>query len=1254
MSKPFRILLATQELSRPALVRRAWERLPGDAQAAIRFESLTTESASDEALTTAVSEADLVVASHVLVDADARRLIAALDQRPDPSVLVLNSLRPLLLRTRLGPFTFQRALPLLGRGDGPMAAIGRLFGEGDMTETIRELRSSLPGLVQHLPKEATGLSLWLRATLYWSEPTPQNLASLLLMLTDELGPERGRWKAQYDDPVLSPLMGIWDRQRGLLEDRSPRRLGSQAKGRVALLLVRGNVLSGDTAAGADLIAALEARGLDVTPIFSDVFDFRPALQRFGDLDDLDGVINATGFPLVGGHNRCAADDSANFLAEHDLLYFTPPVLMTQSQDAWADNRLGLSPMEIAMELSMHELEGGIEPILIGGTDASGLKTGMQDRIDRFSDRVAKWITLRRRPVAERRVFMTIFAFPPGKGAVGTAAYLDVMQSSWRILRRLADAGYRVEVPDSAQELLDRVLMNGDQRRPVHGAQLAVGANLSVADYEGLDPATRRIEKQWGPPPGNLETDGRDLLIAGLTLGNVFLSVQPSFGYEGDPMRLLFDKGATPHHGFFAHYLFAERVWEADVLLHLGTHGALEFMPGKQTGLSSDCWPDRLVGTLPHVYVYAVNNPSEGTIAKRRAQALTVTYLTPPADQAGLYRDLVTMRDLVLEWHAETDPNRRRRSLESLIALAAENDLESDVTLPAHVEDDEAAQRFVSQLSVALTEIETRRIPLGLHVLGREPARGEREEILASFMMHERPERGLASWPRLVLEGRGDLAEDFLVRARARDEDAVRFFARAEADARVLAARVLDESTASALQLANELATGLDEVAMADLLAELAPLDAKLRSSDELTSVLRALDGRRIAPGPGGDPVRQPDVLPTGRNLHALDPGRVPSPAAQCRAEETVDVVLERLVADQGRMPKSMGLVLWGLDNIKTQGEAIAQALYLLGVRARANSIGRMSELEIIDLATLGRPRIDVVCQCSGIFRDIFQSAMELIDRAVRLVADLDEPEDQNPIRARALTLERDRGFSKNLSRARVFSNSPGAYGTNIDHMVQLSTWEDRDDLARIFARRKGFLFGEGLAGERAPELLEALAEGIEATFQNVDSTEVSITDVDHYFEYLGGLTALAEQKRGQRPPALVADATSGRVQVRSLAEAVRLESRTRLLNPKWYEALLEHGHEGAEEIRKRLEYTFGWSATTDAVPDWVYREAQATFVDDAAMATKMKDANLHAFESLVRRLQEAAARGFYEPDAAQAQGLEATAQDLDDAIEGVA
>ena len=1252
MPEPAQIVVVSQELARARQLGRGIEALAGADKAAVALTSVTPLEARRGAGATraAFGRADVIIVSHVLVDEDAEAVLSALDAyaRPDAQLLVLNSLRPLMLKTRLGGLAFASALR---SGELPpmFALFDRILSDPDATGAIREVRERLPELLERTPQGAGDLRAYLHAAIAWMDPTPRNMGSLLLLLADRYGPAKGVFAGRYAAPRTEPLTGLYHPSIGITDSLAAVRAARAARphrGAVGILLVRGAVLSGDHAVHDALIAAVEARGFEAVPIFSDSFDFRAAIDRFVVPAGAFAVLNPSTFPLVGGHNRSDAPAVAAFLAERNLLYLTPSGLMVQDIAQWERSGLGLLPIETAMQPAIHELEGGIETLLVHGTK-DGERAPLGERTVRLVDRLDRWARLREKPNAEKKILLVIFAFPPGKGAVGTAAYLDVARSACTILKRLQDEGYAVVVPESPEALLESIVLSADKAAPISSVGLAVGARLGVPQYEKAAPSSRRAERLWGHPPGTLNSDGRDLLIHGVRLGNAFVGVQPSFGYEGDPMRLLFEKNATPHHGFIGFYAWAETTFGADAVVQIGTHGALEFMPGKQVGLSSQCWPDILAGTIPNIYLYALNNPAEGTIAKRRGYALTIGHLTPPAEAAGLYRGLAELKALIGEYRGADDGPRRARTFEVVLEKAREMNLAFDA-------DPTEPMATIGRLASELAEIEARRIPIGLHAIGERPRPEERIELLAAMGEYERPEDELRSALALLIEARGEDAAAIEARVRAGDVLAVDLYESARALWRdIVATLVLEGAEAAKSRAAYPLGSLLaPNAAIHAVIDCLAAANQALDASDELTPLVRALGGGYVPPGAGGDPARSPGVLPSGRNIHALDPAHVPSAAAMRQAKVVVDMIVRRRRAELGRWPEAIGLVLWGLDNIKTHGEAIAQAFHLLGVRPAKNSIGRTTRLEVVSLEELGRPRIDVLMTVSGIFRDIFGSQMELLDQAVRLVASLDEPPEMNFVRARCQALEA-AGSSAADAASRLFSNAAGQYGAHVDHMVQMSLWQERDDLADIYLKRKSFAFVRGGEFKEAPELFARLAGALDTTVQNLDSSEVSIIDVDHYFEYLGGLTALVEKESGVRPSVLVADTTAASPRLRTLEETVRLETRTKLLNPKWYEGMLAHGYEGVEEIKKRLDYTFGWSATCEAVDAWIYDEATAVYLEDPAVRERLQEKNVHAFAAMVSRLGEAADRGFWAPSAEQRRLLDRLTDEAEDAIEGV-
>jgi magnesium chelatase subunit H len=564
-------------------------------------------------------------------------------------------------------------------------------------------------------------------------------------------------------------------------------------------------------------------------------------------------------------------------------------------------------------------------------------------------------------------------------------------------------------------------------------------------------------------------------------------------------------------------------------------------------------------------------------------------------------------------------------------------------------------RRVLELWERVVEVEQRLIPTGLHVFGRAANEAECADLLRAVASFDRPEAGARALPDLVSEGLGLGAYDSLLadrseegwRRRARVDDIVR---------ESINAFVREGAGAACGVLARE--SGVREQESSKVFALLSDVRAKLATSAELEGLARALRGEYVEPGPGADVVQNPSVLPTGRNTHAVNPYAVPSHTAYARAGRVVGALLERHRAEQGRYPRAMALVLWGLDNIKTQGEGVAQALRLLGVRPVRDAMNRVTGVEPVSLEELGRPRVDVVMTVSGIFRDLFGATMWLLDAAVRCVASLDEPAESNPLRANVEAQVGAEGCSREEASLRVFSNAPGSYGTNVNFMVMDSQWEHADALGDLFVTRKCFAYGrdrEGraLEGREAPDALSRALSRVEATYQNIDSFEIGITDVDHYFEYLGGVSKAVETRARARPSVYLSDAVSRDARVRSLEEMVRLETRAKTLNPKWYEGMLGHGFRGVAEIESHVTNTFGWSATAGAVDGWVYDEVARTFVLDASMLERLSELNPHSARSLVARLLEAEGRGLWEAGEGVVERLREAFSGLEDRIEGV-
>jgi magnesium chelatase subunit H len=785
-----------------------------------------------------------------------------------------------------------------------------------------------------------------------------------------------------------------------------------------------------------------------------------------------------------------------------------------------------------------------------------------ERADMLAARVARLVALRRTERARRRIAMVLFNFPPNSGAVGTAAYLGVFASLHNTLLGLRAAGYAVEVPATVDHLRERIITGNKAR---FGTDANVAARISADDHVRRERYLPEIERQWGASPGRLQSDGSSIFVLGIELGNVFVGLQPAFGYEGDPMRLLFEHGFSPTHAFSGFYRWIREDFGAHAVLHFGTHGALEFMPGKQAGMSGECWPDRLIGDLPNFYLYASNNPSEGTIAKRRAGAALISYLCPPVTHAGLYRGLLDLKASINRWRA-LEPGS---DIEQQVALAVLIQAQAVAVELAEAEpawSGDAEARIIA-LGGELLELEQTLIPYGLHVIGEPPNPVDRAAMLDAAGVTEPVRR--------------------------------------------------------------------------------AELDALLAEDHEIPAVVHALDGGYLHPAPGGDLLRTTEVLPTGRNLHGFDPFRIPSAFAVQDGARQAERLLARHARDGNALPETVAIVLWGTDNLKTEGGPIAQALWLMGAAPRFDSYGRLCGALLVSLETLGRPRIDVVVTLSGIFRDLLPLQTRL------LAAEADEAPAQNFVRKHALAFQAAHGGDMAQAALRVFGNADGAYGANVNQLVGNGAWTDEDELADAYERRKGFAYGVNGKPVRHAAVLAHVLASVDITYQNLDSVELGVTTVDHYFDTLGGISRAVKRARGSSVSIYIGDQTRGDGAVRTLSEQVALETRTRALNPKWYEALLSHGYEGVRQIEAQVTNTLGWSATTGEVSPWIYQQLTETFVLDAAMRERLAALNPIASAKIANRLLEAHERRYWSPDQSVLDALRRAGEELEDRLEGI-
>ncbi len=1190
----------------------------------------------------AIGQADILLTSMLFLDAHVQAVLPALQARApqcDAFVGVMSGAEIVKL-TRMG------SLNMSGPLKGPVAMLRKLRGSkkpgASNASSQMALLRRLPRILKFIPGKAQDLRAYFLTMQCWLAGSEENIASLVRLLVHRYASDERvalRDMIAESAPVDYPDTGLYHPALARRVTTCPNDLPAPADCRatIGLLLMRSYVLAGNTKHYDEVIRSFEARGLRVLPAFATGLDARPVIDAFFRKDGeslIDCLVSLTGFSLVGGPAYSDSVAAGKALEALDVPYLAAHPSEFQTLSQWHEGGQGLTPIEATMMVAIPELDGATGPMLFAGHESTG-KTGKGDeremrpvdeRIDTLAERVGHLVSLRHEPRHSRKLGIVLFNFPPNAGATGTAAYLAVFNSLFNVLTRLKREGYDVEVPASEDELREQILGGNSER---YGTDANVLAVVPTDEHVRQTPWLEEVEKHWGPAPGKLMTNGQGLFVLGARFGNVTVGIQPGFGIEGDPMRLLYEGGFAPTHAFCAFYQHLRNTVDVDALLHFGTHGALEFMPGKQTGMSGECWPDRLIGDTPNFYLYAANNPSEGAIAKRRSAATLISYLTPTVTEAGLYRGLADLRSSIQQWHRL--PSQHSEEAGELIDLLRQQCGELDVQFEDEHDGGLDWQHgrvadTISRLQRMLDDYEGTLIPQGMHVIGEAPSVAERLDLLHAFQ-NSTEAAATREAVAAVLEAHDagtftEMAWEKPAAASADDGDA---------DQRRADAPVPGEPWQNVV----------------------ARMNGHLKSDAELDGIVHALDAGFVKPAPGGDVLRNPKTLPTGRNIHGFDPFRLPTRFAQRCGERHADLLIERHLADSGALPRSVAFVLWGTDNLKNEGIPIAQVMALMGIRARVDGFGKVCGAELISLEELGRPRVDVLVTLSGIFRDLLPLQTRLLAEGALLAARADEPLSHNPIREHTLAYQRTHGCDFETAALRVYSNAEGAYGANVNQLIDSGAWSDEGELASTYGNRKCFAYGVDGSPVKQTAMLESALGDVDLTYQNLESVELGVTSLDYYFDTLGGINSMIKKARGKAVPTYIGDQTRGGGSVRSLKEQVALETRTRMLNPKWYEGMLKHGYEGVRSIEASVTNTLGWSATTGQVSPWVYRQLAETFVLDKTMRDRLAELNPAASARVANRLLEAHERNYWSPSEDVLQALSDAGDELEDRLEGV-
>ncbi|MGB5972053.1 MAG: cobaltochelatase subunit CobN, partial [Nodosilinea sp.] len=987
-------------------------------------------------------------------------------------------------------------------------------------------------------------------------------------------------------------------------------------------------------------------------------------------DGIDVLLNTTSFSVA------KLDGATPNLALWERL--DVPVLQVilsgGTQAAWASQSLGLSPRDIAMNVALPEVDGRIITRAVSFKTASQRSEALEadvvtyepvsDRVQFVADLAAQWASLRHTAVGDRRIGLVLANYPNRDGRLANGVGLDTPQSAIEVLHALKAAGYTVgNIPADGDALID-CLTTGVTNDPEGQDFRRIYQSLTLDDYrhyfEALPEAVRAgMTARWGAPfdsvalPAALRERERDdfahgtsashpptFSISGLQFGHVFIGIQPSRGYDHDPSLNYHSPDLEPTHDYFAFYTWLRHSFGAQAVVHLGKHGNLEWLPGKGVGLSQNCYPEAMFGPVPHLYPFIVNDPGEGSQAKRRAQAVILDHLTPPLTRAELYGPLEKLEGLVDEYYEAQSLDPARLSLigDRILTLLNDTYLLQELSPSSSLSPSPSLPTLLPTLDTYLCDLKEAQIRDGLHIFGQCPTGRQLRDLIVAVARHPSPDRqGLTraiadSWGLDLDPLTADLGEPFTA------PSPYLFNCRTVGD-------VVESIEQEAARLVEDLWQECAAPSSPPLTAELHWIQHRLipalaRTTDEIANLLRGLDGRYVPSGPAGAPTRnRPDVLPTGRNFFSVDIRAIPTESAWDVGRRAAEVLVEQYTQDHGEYPQTLGLSVWGTATMRTGGDDIAEALALMGVRPVWDGPSRrVVDFEILPLSALGRPRVDVTLRISGFFRDAFPNLIDLFDQAVAAVAELVEPPEQNPLAARSRQESAEwqrQGLAaeqaEQRSRYRIFGSKPGAYGAGLQGLIESQNWTTDEDLARAYLNWSGYAYGRDAQGHAMPEAFEQRLRHLQVVLHNQDNREHDLLDSDDYYQFQGGMTVAARTLQGEQPAAYFGDnAVTAKPKVRSLAAEIAKVYRSRVVNPKWIEGVMRHGYKGAFEMAATVDYLFAYDATTRCVADHMYEGVAEAYVLDPAVQAFVQKANPWALRDMAERLLEAHQRGLWQ------------------------
>ena len=1076
----------------------------------------------------------------------------------------------------------------------------------------------------------------------------ENLGEFLRAAASQIG-----WSGAWREP--RPLLRAGLYWPGLTDPdlAAIRAQWSPDRPTVAVVFYRALLQAGNLAPVDALVARLGADGMNAVPVYitslKDDVAAATVAEIFGTVPPA-VVLAATGFSAsLPGARRTRSPLETN---DAPILQ---AVFAGVEESAWRDGSFGLSTRDIAMNVALTEVDGRIlsRAVSFKGRARRDAATEadivayqpVADRIAYVSKLARGWATLRATAIRERRVGFVLANYPSRDGRIGNGVGLDTPASMASTLAALESAGYRVEGRPATGDDLMRQLMAAPTNAGVKSNHRAVSETLPLAEYEKafrmIAPAARqRILDRWGPPASDPHVVDGAFAIPAIRFGNAAVGIQPSRGYHLDPKASYHDPDLVPPHAYVAFYVWLMERFEAQAVVHMGKHGNLEWLPGKAMALSADCFPEAVFAAVPHLYPFIVNDPGEGTQAKRRTAAVIIDHLTPPLTRAESYGPLRNLEQLVDEYYeaAGLDPRRLKVLKREILSLCATVGLDAELKMGA--DDDDALAR----LDNYLCELKEMQIRDGLHVFGASPTGTLLDGLLVALA---RVPRGTTPADASLLRA---LADDMALGFDPLEGDLGRPWTGPKPTAlgNGVAWRTVGDTVERLESVALDLVRGrVPEPDWTRTRAVVDEIRIRLKpaveqsGAAEIAGLLTGLDGRFVEPGPSGAPTRgRPEVLPTGRNFYSLDTRTVPTPAAWALGWKSATLLLERHLQDHGAWPASLAITAWGTSAFRTGGDDIAQALALIGVRPRWDAASRRTiGFEILPLSILDRPRVDVMLRVSGFFRDALPNLIELFDAASRAVADLDEPAEQNPLAARVRTDTRTLAAggmldaqARRRASYRVFGSKPGAYGAGLQSLIEEKGWETSADLARAYVAWSGYAYGEGASGEAAHGLFESRLASIDAVVQNQDNREHDLLDSADYYQFEGGLAAAVENASGRRPTVYHADHSNPDLpKIRSLEDEIARVVRSRVVNPKWIRGAMRHGYKGAFEMAATVDYMFAFAAATGAVAHHHFDLVFDAYLGSDEVREFIATHNPGALADMAARFIEAEDRGLWRP-----------------------